>query len=71
MMILTELLIIDSTPLVDEKDPDAKVGFNSRGPFKGFKIHLSVNQLGLPLKAILTPGNKHDSLFFPQLLLPA
>ena len=69
MIIPTELLIIDSTPLVDEEDPDAKVGFNSRGPFKGFKTHLSVNQLGLPLKAILTTGNKHDSPFFPELLV--
>lgn len=69
MITPTELLIIDSTPLVDEEDPDAKVGFNSRGPFKGFKIHLSVNQAGLPLKAILTTGNKHDSPFLPKLLV--
>ena len=70
LAIKTELLIPDSTPLEDEEDPDAKIGFYSRGPFKGFKTHLSVNQLGLPLKAILTPGNKHDSPFLPKLLVP-
>ncbi len=69
LMIPTELLIIDSTPLVDGEDPDAKVGFYSRGAFKGFKTHLSVNQLGLPLKAILTTGNKHDSPFLLELLV--
>ncbi len=70
MIIPTDMLVADSTPLVDEEDPDAKVGFNSRGAFKGFKTHLSVNWLGLPLKAILTTGNKHDSPFLPELLVP-
>jgi transposase len=65
----TELLIADSTPLEDN-DPSGKVGFYSRGAFKGFKVHLSVNQQGLPLKAILTTGNKHDSPFLPELLVP-
>ncbi len=69
MIIPTDMLVADSTPLVDEEDPDAKVGFNSRGAFKGFKTHLSVNHLGLPLKAILTTGNKHDSPFLPELLV--
>ena len=64
----TELLVIDSTPLEDRRDPDAKVGFYSRGMFKGFKVHISVNQLGLPLKALVTPGNRHDSPFLPELI---
>lgn len=65
----TELLVVDSTPLEDKKDPDAKVGFTSKGPFKGFKAHVSVNQLGLPLRAIVATGNKHDCPFLPELLV--
>ena len=60
---------MDSTPLEDEKDPDARVGFYSRGPFKGFKAHLSVNQLGLPLRAEVTAGNRHDCPLLPKLLV--
>ena len=64
----TDLLVVDSTPLEDLRDPDAKWGFYSRGPFKGFKVHVSVDQLGLPRKAIITPGNRHDSPFLPKLI---
>jgi len=64
----TELLVADSTPLEDWRDPEAKVGFYSRGPFKGFKVHASVDQLGLPRKALVTPGNRHDSPFLPELI---
>lgn len=64
----SELLVVDSTPLEDRRDPDARVGFYSRGPFKGFKAHVSVDQLGLPRKACITPGNKHDSPFMPELI---
>lgn len=64
----SELLIVDSTPLEDWRDPDARVGFYSRGPFKGFKVHVSVDQLGLPRKALVTPGNRHDSPFLPELI---
>ena len=63
-----ELLVVDSTPLEDPRDPDAKTGFYSRGPFKGFKVHVSVDQLGLPRKARITPGNRHDSPFLPELI---
>jgi IS5 family transposase len=41
---------------------------SSRGPFKGFKLHAVVNQLGLPLKAIVTSGNRFDSIFLPKLI---
>lgn len=68
ILVPTEDLVVDSTPLEDERDPDAEWGFYSRGPFKGFKGHFSVNQLGLPLKAKITPGNKHDSPFLPELI---
>ena len=64
----TTTLIADSTPLVDLYDAEAKWGFSSRGPFKGFKLHAVVNQLGLPLKAIVSPGNRFDSIFLPKLI---
>jgi IS5 family transposase len=66
--IQTTHLIVDSTPLKDMRDLEAKWGWTSRGPVKGFKIHVSVNQLGLPLKAIITPANRFDSIFLPELI---
>ena len=68
MLIKTTHLIADSTPLVDLYDLEAKWGFSSRGPFKGFKLHVVVNQLGLPLKAIVSPGNRFDAIFLPELI---
>jgi hypothetical protein len=68
VLVPTTHLIVDSTPLVDLYDMEAKWGFSSRGPFKGFKLHAVVNQLGLPLKAIVTPGNRFDSIFLPKLI---
>ena len=62
------LLLVDSTPLEDKRDPEAKWGYTSRGPFKGFKLHVAVNQEGLPLKALVTPGNRYDSPFLPALI---
>jgi len=67
MLVPTELLVVDSTQLEDWGDPEAGRGF-FRGPFKGFKVHVSVDQLGLPRKAIVTPGNRHDSPFLPELI---
>lgn len=64
----TTHLIVDSTPLKDMHDLEAKWGFTSRGPVKGFKLHLAVNQLGLPLKALVTPCNRFDSIFLPELI---
>jgi hypothetical protein len=64
----TTHLIVDSTPLKDMYDMEAKWGFTCRGPIKGFKLHVAVNQLGLPLKAIVTPANLYDSKFLPQLI---
>ena len=68
VLIPTTHLIADSTPLVDLYDMEAKSGFTHRGHFKGFKLHSVVNQLGLPLKAIVTPGNRFDSIFLPELI---
>jgi transposase len=61
-------LIVDSTPLVDLYDMEARWGHTSRGKFRGFKLHAAVNQLGLPLRAIVTPGNRYDSPFLPKLI---
>jgi len=64
----TTLLIADSTPLEDLYDLEARWGYTSEGPFRGFKLHAVVNQLGLPLKAVVTPGNRYDSPLLPDLL---
>jgi len=64
----TTHLIADSTPLIDLCDLEAAWGFTCRGRFKGFKLHAVVNQVGLPLKAIVTPGNRFDSPFLPKLI---
>lgn len=69
LLIPTEKLIFDSTPIVDYNDPDAEIGFYSRGPFKGFKDHFSVNQLGIPVRNIFTKANTHDSMWLSVLLV--
>ncbi len=68
ILVPTTHLIADSTPLIDLCDLEAKPGYTSRGHFKGFKIHVVVNQLGLPLNAIVAPGNRFDSIFLPKLI---
>ena len=68
VLVPTTHLIADSTPLIDLYDMEAKSGFTCRGRFKGFKLHAVVNQLGLPLRAIVTPGNRFDSIFLPKLI---
>jgi IS5 family transposase len=64
----TTFLIVDSTPLVDLYDMEAGWGHTSRGKFRGFKLHAAVNQLGLPLRAVVSPGNRYDSPFLPGLI---
>lgn len=64
----TKAVIIDSTPLVDLYDMEARWGHTGRGKFRGFKLHAAVNQLGLPLRALVTPGNCYDSPFLPKLI---
>jgi transposase len=64
----TSIVVVDSTPLVDLYDMEAGWGHTGRGKFRGFKLHAAVNQLGLPLRALVTPGNKYDSPFLPKLI---
>jgi hypothetical protein len=64
----TTFLIVDSTSLVDLYDMEAAWGYTSRGKFRGFKLHAAVNQLGLLLRAVVTPGNRYDSPFLPKLI---
>jgi transposase len=64
----TTHVIVDSTPLVDLYDMEAGWGYTSRGKFRGFKLHAVVNHLGLPLKAVVTAGNRYDSPFLPELI---
>jgi hypothetical protein len=47
---------------------EAEWGYTSRGKFRGFKLHAAVNQYGLPLRAIVTRGNKFDGPFLPELI---
>lgn len=68
LMSPTTFLIVDSTPLVDFYHMEAGWGHTSRGKFRGFKLHAAVNQLGLPLRAVVTPGNRYDSPFLPKLI---
>jgi hypothetical protein len=68
VLVPTTHLIADSTPLVDLYDLEAKWGFSIREPFKGFKLHAVVKQLGLPLKAIVSLGNRFNSIFLPKLI---
>jgi len=62
------LLAVDSTPLEDRRDPEGRWGYTSRGSFRGFKLHVAVNQECLPLRALVTPGNRYDSPFLPELI---
>jgi len=68
LAIPTKIAVVDSTPLVDLYDLEAQWGHTSRGKFRGFKLHAAVNQLGLPLRALVTPGNRFDGPFLPRLI---
>ncbi len=62
--------IVDSTPLADPRDLDARWGKTSRGFFRGFKLHMSCDEKRVPLRATFTTGNIHDSIPATQLLAP-
>ncbi len=68
LAIPTTIAVVDSTPLVDLYDMEAEWGHTSRGKFRGFKLHAAVNQLGLPLRALVTPGNRYDGPYLPKLI---
>ena len=57
----SEWTVLDSTPLVDESDPEATVGYNSQGQFIGFKLHMSCDEYEVPLRAEFTQAHVHDS----------
>jgi len=44
------------------------MGLHIKRTRQRLKLHVAVNQLGLPLKAIITPANRFDSIFLPQLI---
>jgi IS5 family transposase len=64
----SEWTILDSTPIVDEDDPEATVGHNSKGEFIGFKLHMSCDEYEVPLRATFTQAHVHDSQKAKQLL---
>jgi len=66
----SEWTILDSTPIRDRRDPDAKKGYSSQGEFWGFKLHASCDEYCVPLRANFTTGNVHDSRQATLLLAP-
>jgi len=66
LMVPSTFLTANSTPLDDLHDMEAQWGYTNRGKLRGFKLHAFVNQLELPLKAVVTPGNWYDSPFHPK-----
>jgi len=57
----SEWTLLDSTPIRDRNDPDAKKGYSSQGEFWGFKLHASCDEFCVPLRATFTTGEVHDS----------
>lgn len=64
----SEWTVLDSTPIIDEKDPDATIGHNSQGAFIGFKLHMSCDEYEVPLRATFTQAHVHDSQKAHELL---
>jgi IS5 family transposase len=65
----TDIYGIDAT-LEWKNDPDACWGMSpSKGWVYGFKFHVFSNlQVGLPVRVLVTPANKHDSPMLPKLV---
>jgi hypothetical protein len=61
--------LLDSAPLPDSRDPEARSGKYSRGWFRGFKIHTNCDDLRVPLRVEFTTGNVHDSKPAPSLFV--
>ena len=70
MQIKSAWTILDSTPIPDEKDYEGRTGYSSRGKFFGFKLHASCDEHQVPLRAVFTKGNVHDSTQAELLLAP-
>lgn len=66
----SEWTLLDSTPIIDEVDPDATTGYNSQGRFIGFKLHMSCDEYEVPLRATFTQAHVHDSQKGSILLAP-
>lgn len=66
----SEWTILDSTPMVDEFDEEATVGYNSQGKFIGFKLHMSCDEYEVPLRATFTQAHVHDSQKAHNILAP-
>lgn len=66
----SEWTLLDSTPIEDHHDPDARKGYTSRGEFYGFKVHMSCDENCVPLRATFTTGNVHDSAKAHDILAP-
>jgi len=66
----SEWTLIDSTPIEDPEDPDARWGHTSRGKFKGFKVHMSCDEFRVPLRAVFTTGNVFDGTKAHEILAP-
>jgi hypothetical protein len=64
----TTAVIVDSTPLVDLYNMEARWGHTGRGKSEVLSCIQPVNQLGLPLRALVTPGNCCDGPFLPKLI---
>jgi hypothetical protein len=63
----SELGIIDSTKLETTKPyrrgkvhPNATLGHSSLGEFRGFKLHVLINERGVVCQYAITPANVHD-----------
>jgi hypothetical protein len=63
----SELGIIDSTKLETTKPyrrgkihRDATIGYSSLGEFRGFKLHVLINEQGVVCQYAITPANVHD-----------
>lgn len=66
----SDWVLLDSTPIPDKSDPDARKGFTSKGEFWGFKLHASCDEFCVPLRATFTTGNVHDSQKACNILAP-
>lgn len=61
---------MNSTPIEDSDDTDARKGYTSRGEFYGFKLHMSSDEKCVPSRATFTTGNVHDSTKAHKILAP-
>ncbi|MEM2169176.1 MAG: transposase [Candidatus Bathyarchaeia archaeon] len=56
-----KVALVNSTPIPKPDDPEAEVGFYTRGAFKGFKVHAASREHGLPGSTMVATGNRHHA----------